>query len=114
MNIAGLGVEELAALVLEFPPGLLIVGDEQVRDERIEKRARDAGVGRLLSPTDCVKDRLAGYYHWKDEQNFHQAVAVARRQPVQWHNLQRWHRRATMRRFRDKLPPFPRFQRDRT
>lgn len=69
-----------------------MVGDEQVRDERIEKRASDAGVVRLLSPTDCIKDRLAGYHHWKDEQNFHQAVAVARHQPVQWHNLQRWHR----------------------
>ncbi|KGE04416.1 hypothetical protein HRUBRA_01000 [Pseudohaliea rubra DSM 19751] len=69
-----------------------MVGNEQVRDERIEKRASDAGVVRLLSPTDCIKDRLAGYYHWKDEQNFHQAVAVARRRPVQWSNLQRWHR----------------------
>ena len=79
-------------LVLEFPPGPLMVGDEQVREERIDKRASDAGVVRLLSPTDCIKVRLAGFYHWQDEQNFDQAVAVARRQTVQWRDLQRWHR----------------------
>lgn len=79
-------------LVIEFPPGPLMVGDEQVREEHIDKRATDMGVLRLLSPTDCVKDRLAGYYHWRDEQNFDQAVAVARRHAVDWKDLQRWHR----------------------
>lgn len=79
-------------LVIEFPAGPLMVGDEQVREEHIEKRATNKGVVRLLSPTDCIKDRLAGYYHWKDEQNLEQAVAVARRHVVDWEGLQRWHR----------------------
>lgn len=35
---------------------------------------------QLLSPTDCVKDRLAGYIHWKSRANFEQAVLVGRRQ----------------------------------
>ncbi len=79
-------------LVIEFPSGPLMVGDEQVREEHIDKRATDMGVVRLLSPTDCIKDRLAGYYHWRDAQNFEQAVAVARRHAVDWKDLQRWHR----------------------
>ena len=35
---------------------------------------------RLLSPTDSVKDRLAGYIHWKSRANFEQAVLLCRRQ----------------------------------
>ena len=35
---------------------------------------------RLLSPTDSVKDRLAGYIHWKSRANFDQALLICRRQ----------------------------------
>ena len=28
----------------------------------------------LLSPTDCVKDRLAAFYHWKDQQSLEPAI----------------------------------------
>ncbi|MDI6740798.1 MAG: hypothetical protein QME74_10605 [Candidatus Edwardsbacteria bacterium] len=31
----------------------------------------------LLSPTDCVKDRLAAYFHWNDRQSLEQAGLVA-------------------------------------
>lgn len=47
---------------------------------------------RLLSPTDCVKDRLAGYIHWKLRDNFRQALLVARRQKdcIDFENLAAW------------------------
>lgn len=35
---------------------------------------------RLLSPTDCVKDWLAGYIHWDSRANFDQATLICRRQ----------------------------------
>ena len=35
---------------------------------------------RLLSPTDSVKDRLAGYIHFGSRPNFDQAVLICRRQ----------------------------------
>ena len=35
---------------------------------------------RLLSPTDSVKDRLAGYIHWKSRANFDQALLICQRQ----------------------------------
>lgn len=78
-------------LSLEFPPGPLMVGDEHISDQRIDEYATDLGILRLLSPTDCVKDRLAGYYYFRDEQNLHQAIAVAREHPVDWEDLERWH-----------------------
>ena len=46
-------------LALEFPPGPLMVGDEHVPNINVDRYATDLGILRLLSPTDCVKDRLA-------------------------------------------------------
>ena len=79
-------------LALEFPPGPLMVGDEHVPDINVDRYATDLGILRLLSPTDCVKDRLAGYYYFSDKQNLLQAVAVAKAHPVDWENLRRWHK----------------------
>ena len=42
------------------------------------------GSFRLLSPTDCVKDRLANFYHFEDGQCLEQAPMVAGQHPVNW------------------------------
>ncbi|EAQ98806.1 hypothetical protein [Congregibacter litoralis] len=80
-------------MFIEFPTGPLMVGNEHVEEQRVAKRETDAGVVRLLNPTDCIKDRLAAYYHWGDVQCFEQALMVARRQAVDWQSLKVWHRR---------------------
>lgn len=36
----------------------------------------EQGVLVLLTPTDCVKDRLSAYYHWHDRQALEQAVDI--------------------------------------
>ena len=59
-------------LLIEFPPGPLGVGDEPVR--QIDEISTDTGVVRIISPTDCVKDRLAWYYHNNDTECLEQAV----------------------------------------
>ena len=76
-------------LVLEFPAGPLQVGDEHVPDKNIDSLETKTGTVRLSRPTDCVKDRLAGYYHWGDEQNLLQALEVARRHSVDWASLEK-------------------------
>jgi len=45
---------------------------------------------RIISPTDCVKDRLAAYYHWGDRQSLEQAVLVAKNNEIDLHELERW------------------------
>jgi len=73
---------------VEFPTGPLTVGDERV----YEVETRDTGVGllRLLTPTDCVKDRLAAFFYWKDTMAFEQALLVASAQPIDLAELRRW------------------------
>lgn len=74
--------------VVEFPPGPLGVGDERVREiKEVETRA---GTFRIISATDCVKDRLAGYYHWDDLQCLEQAVMVAQGNDILIEDVERW------------------------
>jgi hypothetical protein len=77
-------------LAIEFPSGVPQVGDEPVPDERNSRLQTSTGVLKLLSPTDCIKDRLAAYHYWNDQQSFRQALAVADRQAVDWRALRNW------------------------
>ncbi len=54
-------VHEDTSLFIEFPRGLLGVGDAPVQE--IAVRKTETGMLKLLTPTDCIKDRLAAYYH---------------------------------------------------
>ncbi len=76
---------------VDFPPGPVQVGDAIVT--KFAKRETPLGVLRLLAPTECVMDRLAGYYHWDDPQCFEQAVAVAHHQLVDLQEIEAWSRR---------------------
>jgi hypothetical protein len=77
--------------LVEFPPGPLGVGEEQVR-QIIDVKA-STGTVRMISPTDCVKDRLAGYYHWGDMPCLEQAIMVAQANKVDIDELARWSER---------------------
>jgi hypothetical protein len=75
---------------LEFPSGPLAVGNEPV--SAVEELHLETGTLKLLSPTDCVKDRLAAYFHWNDRQCLQQAVWVALERHVDWDEIERWSR----------------------
>ena len=45
---------------------------------------------KILSPTDCVKDRLAAYIYWDDKQSLEQAIMVTRDQIVDIDEIKRW------------------------
>ncbi len=65
---------------VDFPRGPLAVGGDYVRETvEIESGGRRL---RILSRTDCVRDRLAHYYHWEDFTALNAAVAVAASDPA--------------------------------
>jgi hypothetical protein len=76
---------------LEFPSGPLSVGEEAIGN--ISVLEFPTGRLRLISPTDCVKDRLAAFYHWDDRQSLEQALLVARDQQIDLLEVQRWSER---------------------
>jgi len=73
---------------VEFPPGPLTVGGEPVKD--IHEIVYSTGILKVISPTDCVKDRLAAYYHFSDRQGLAQAIMVARDNDVNLDEVKRW------------------------
>lgn len=73
---------------VEFPQGPQMVGHERVRAH--EERQTSEGVLRLLSPIDCVKDRLAAYFHWDDRQALSQAILVAKVEPIDLGQVRCW------------------------
>ncbi len=75
-------------LYVEFPPGPPAVGEEPVKE--IIEREESTGTLKILSPTDCVKDRLAAFYHWDDLQSLEQAILVARKNPIDLDEIKRW------------------------
>jgi len=81
-------VHDDTKLFIEFPSGPLGVGDAPIED--IAEIDTEAGVLRLLTPTDCIKDRLAAYYHWNDEQCLQQAIWVAQQNEYDLESVKAW------------------------
>ena len=61
---------------VEFPDGPLSVGEEPVKE--ISEFELSTGTLKVLSPTDCVKDRLCAFYFWNDLQGLEQAILVTK------------------------------------
>lgn len=80
--------------IVEFLSPPLSVGEEPVREVR-EVRAGRRTL-RLLSPTDCVKDRLSAFYHWNDRPSLDQAILVCRDCDVDLKEVRRWSLREGM------------------
>lgn len=76
------------AYFLEFPSGPLAVGGEPPQSVVVLKFA--TGELSALSPTDCIKDRLAAFFHWNDRECLEQALLVASSNQVDLAEIERW------------------------
>lgn len=76
-------------LLVEFPggPPLGIGEDNEIVPSEVEVEGQ---VIKIYSPTDCVKDRLASYIHFKAEECLDQAILVAKRHPVDFKSIEKW------------------------
>ncbi|HSW72661.1 MAG TPA: hypothetical protein VLG44_04575 [Chlamydiales bacterium] len=73
---------------IEFVSPPIAVGDELVKKFKVLHTP--FGQIELLTPTDCVKDRLASFFHWNDRQALEQALMVYQDQKVNLKELERW------------------------
>ncbi|MDN3505739.1 MAG: hypothetical protein P0S96_00730 [Simkaniaceae bacterium] len=80
--LAGLGfkkkgkyfVHPKCQFFVEFVSPPIAIGNEPVR--HINTIDTALGKVQILSPQDCIKDRLASYFHWNDMQALEQAILV--------------------------------------
>ena len=80
-------------LSVEFPAGPLAIGDELIRETEVGRKRTASGTIRLLTPTQCVMDRLAAYFHWNDLQSLDQAVMVASSHKITLAKVAAWAKR---------------------
>ena len=73
---------------IEFPTGPLSVGSEPIQD--IIELEYSTGKLLIISPTECVKDRLAAFFYWDDLQSLEQAVLVIKNNSVDFREIERW------------------------
>jgi hypothetical protein len=79
---------ERCAYLVDFVNPPVAIGNESIR--HFETLKTPAGTLKLLTPTDCVKDRLSSFFHWNDRQALEQAVLVAKDQPIDLNDIKRW------------------------
>ena len=66
-------------LYLEFPQGPLAIGGDLV--ERWDTMQEHGLLLHIITPTDCCRDRLSGFFFWNDRSALQQAALVAMAQP---------------------------------
>ena len=77
--------------VVEFVSPPIAVGEEFLFE--FAETKTPYGMIKLLHPIDCVKDRLASFYHWNDKQALEQAINVCFEQKMDFKELGEWSRR---------------------
>ncbi|NOQ21175.1 MAG: hypothetical protein GQ565_00810 [Candidatus Aegiribacteria sp.] len=75
-------------LLVDFPPGPLGIGNEPITD--FNEVTTVTGTLRMLSPTDCVKDRLSWFYHTGDTECLEQAFMVTLSNEIDIEEIKRW------------------------
>lgn len=74
---------------IEFVTPPVSIGNEKVT--KYQHLKKPLGEITLLTPTDCVKDRLASYYYWNDRQALEQALMVCRSQKeIHYSSIKKW------------------------
>lgn len=75
---------------VEFPAGPLSFGDRYIASSETATLSTPHGLLRIITPTQCVMDRLAWLAHGKDPQSREQAIMVARHQHIEWEDVFAW------------------------
>jgi hypothetical protein len=93
-------------LYIEFSSSFLEIGDD---NNIVPAEVESSGTMiKILTPTDCVKDRLASYFPFEARECLDQAVLVTGKHPINMQAVKKWclneGAEKTFDDFQDKLP----------
>lgn len=74
--------------LLDFPAPPVSIGDKPV--SKFNNINTNFGTICLLTPEDCIKDRLAAFFFWNDQQSLDQAVLVVKRNKINFSEIKKW------------------------
>lgn len=75
-------------IFIEFLPPPLSIGDDYAI--KPSQRIVEGRKIKILSPTDCIRDRLASYIYFKARECLDQAILVAKSQPYDLALIRKW------------------------
>lgn len=81
---------EDCSYLIDFVTPPVAIGHESIR--HFETLKTPIGSLELLTPTDCIKDRLCSFFHWNDAQALEQALLVAKDCSIDLENIKHWAR----------------------
>jgi len=87
-DVSRLFIHPKSKYFVEFPGSATMIGDEKIT--QFNERKVKSNILKLLTPTDCIKDRLAAYIHWNDKQGLEQAVLVAQAQDYSLKSIEKF------------------------
>lgn len=76
-------------LYVEFPSGPVAIGDQIPVKPEGKLKVKDTVIN-MYSPTQCVMDRLAAWFHWNDRRSLIHALWVCEKHPVSLSKIKRW------------------------
>lgn len=76
-------------LYVEFPTGPLAIGNQIPAKPEGKLKVQKTTI-TMLSPTQCVMDRLSAWFHWKDRRSLIHALWVCEKHPVNLDKLKKW------------------------
>lgn len=76
-------------LYVEFPSGPVAIGNQIPVKPEGELKVRNTTIA-MFSPTQCVMDRLAAWFHWNDRRSLIHALWVCERHPVNLEKIKKW------------------------
>ena len=75
-------------IIVEILSAPLSIGEEKI--EKINEVILNKRILKMLTPTDCVKDRLAAFYFWNDRQSLEVSLMVAEENKIDLKEIKRW------------------------
>lgn len=82
-------VHPKSELYVEFPTGPPAIGHQEPIKPEGKLQVGETLV-KMYSPTQCVMDRLAAWFHWNDRRSLIHALWVCERHPVNIQKIKRW------------------------
>lgn len=76
-------------LYVEFPSGPIAIGNQLPVKPEGQMKVKNTIV-TMFSPTQCVMDRLAAWFHWNDRRSLIHALWVCEKHPVSLDKIKRW------------------------
>ncbi|MBK8394665.1 MAG: hypothetical protein IPL26_05395 [Leptospiraceae bacterium] len=75
-------------IFVEFlSPPVMIADDFEITPDEIKVKGK---IIKILSPTDCIKDRLASFIYFQSRDCLEQAILVAQSQPFHLSKIEQW------------------------